>query len=166
MSERIGVLLVFAALLACKQASKSEATAAAAGSVTPAAASAAASAVPAAPEYDAFGTKKSAGKLNVTFVRGVTVGNAALVAFRLENQSDEEQTVSSIATFQVSTPNGEVGKLNIMQGQCDGAVAPRGVMACALQYDFTAPPTEVQIRVATDLLSKGVWFRAKLEKKT
>jgi hypothetical protein len=166
MSMKKLAAVIVLALLACKQSSKKDeqsATAPAANAAAAAPASAT-TAPPSAPTdtYDAVKTKKTTGEFDVILGPWKRSGKTAYVTCVVVNNSDSEQPLSTLMSFQLTTVDGLEGKVNIMAGTCDGTIPPHGKRTCGLAYDFTSVPEEVQFRVAPAIGAEGVWFRMKL----
>jgi hypothetical protein len=101
-------------------------------------------------------TRKKGEDVWVTYVNGVAVEKAAILSFSIENPTDEEKIMSSIVSFQASTPAGISGALDALKSKCDGRVPPQGRLGCVIKFDFSEAPTSLRVRAV------GAWFRVQV----
>ncbi len=101
-------------------------------------------------------SKKKGDGVSVIYVGGSRTEKSAILAFAVDNESDEEKPISSALSFQATLPAGISGELDMIKTKCDGLAPPHGRFACVLKYDFASPPGELRVR------AEGAWFRVKL----
>ncbi len=147
------VLALF--LIACKPVSKAEAALSDAGGALLPASSNISQPVPAT-GIDEPKSKKKGDGVSVLYVGGSRTGKSAILAFAVDNESDEEKPISSALSFQATMPSGLSGELDTIKSKCDGLAPPHGRFACVLKYDYASPPDELRVR------AEGAWFRVKL----
>jgi hypothetical protein len=111
--------------------------------------------------YDELGVEKPWGNMSVSLKSFSIRGKTAFGELLIKNPQDKEETVSSLMQFEVMTPDGDKGEMDIMATKCDGAVPPKGQMKCKLAYKFESAPKEVQFRVGAGVLSEAVYFKPK-----
>jgi hypothetical protein len=113
----------------------------------------------AAPTIDAPNTIKEGDDVQVKFSNASSVGNSVVMVFGLNNTSGKEKNVSSVLSYQATTPEGVPGNLDILKSKCDGTVPPNGKFMCALKFDFSEAPTELNVK------AEGAWFTIRPEVK-
>ncbi len=123
-------------------------------------ASAASAPASAAASFDAIGSTKIWSEISVTLKEAAVQGKVAKVTLLLKNGKTEEEKISSMLFFHVTSEEGDQGDLDIMDGtSCDGAVPPQGLLKCKLAYKFEKTPKELTIRVGAGVVSDTVYFK-------
>jgi hypothetical protein len=76
----------------------------------------------------------------------------------MKNQSDKEQSISSLLHFQALSEEGDQGEMDLTGTHCDGAIPPNGVFKCKLVFTFGQPPKGLSLRVGAGILTDAVYF--------
>jgi hypothetical protein len=76
----------------------------------------------------------------------------------VKNQSDKEETISSLLFFETLSEEGDPGDLDWTNTHCDGTIPSNGVFKCKLVFTFSNAPKEVSLRVGAGFLAKAVYF--------
>lgn len=158
-----GVVLLALGAIGSGKAEKKSAPEVQAANAAPVA-SAQSPAAPTAPASpDAIGTTKTWSDISVTLKEAAIQGKVAKITFLLKNGKTEEEKISSMLYFHMTSEEGDIGELDIMGGgvSCDGAVPPQGILKCKLAYKFEQPPKELTIRVGAGVVSDTVYFKVK-----
>jgi hypothetical protein len=121
-------------------------------------------AAPPASEYDAIGTEKTWASLTATLKEVSASGKTGRVSLLLKNDGDEEETISSLAYFNATNQEGDVGKLDWTTAKCDGAVPPKGIFKCKLAFKFDTAVKEMTVRVGAGIMTKTTYFKVKVGK--
>lgn len=119
---------------------------------------------PPASDFDAIGTEKAWASLTATLKEASASGKTGRVSLLLKNDGDEEETISSLAYFNATNQEGDVGKLDWTTAKCDGAVPPKGIFKCKLAFKFDTAPTEMTVRVGAGIMTKTTYFKVKVGK--
>ncbi len=124
--------------------------------------------VPASPAVqtalDPIGTQKRWAKTLVTLKEASLKNKTASLGLVVQNQSEKEETISSLVFFEALSEEGDQGELDLMKSKCDGTLPPNGVFKCKLTYGFEKSPKQITLRVGAGILAKAVYFKVQLVK--
>jgi hypothetical protein len=96
-------------------------------------------------------------------LREASVRNkTASLGLLVQNQSDKEDTISSLVFFEALSEEGDQGEMDLMKSKCDGTLPPNGVFKCKLAYGFEKSPKEITLRVGAGILAEAVYFKVQL----
>jgi hypothetical protein len=122
--------------------------------------------VPASPStqsaFDPIGTQKRWARTLVTLKEASVRNKTASLGLLVQNESDGEETISSLAFFEALSEEGDQGEMELMKSKCDGTLPPNGVFKCKLAYSFEKPPKEVTLRVGAGILAQVVYFKVQV----
>jgi hypothetical protein len=85
-------------------------------------------------------------------------GGVVSVVLLMKNQSDKEETISSLLFFEALSEEGDLGENDWTNNNCDGTIPPNGVFKCQLGFTFRDAPKEVSLRVGAGFLADAVYF--------
>lgn len=110
--------------------------------------------------YDAIGSTKPWGTVDVTLQAVKVKGKRASVTLAMQNKSEDPVQLSSLIHFDMLNGDGDKGAMAFddMNNGCDGMVPPMGKFRCRLTYNFESRPASLSIRVGIGIEADPVFF--------
>lgn len=98
--------------------------------------------------FDAVGTTKQWGAVDITLTDASIRGNKARVSLLLKNTSGIVESISSLWQMnQALSDSGDKGQLEWTSTQCDGDIPPNSLMKCHLSWSFPVELKNISLTI-------------------